>query len=199
MSDVASPAGRLLPVGGIGRKGVGWWGLLTVIVTEGALFGYLLFSYLYFAIQLDPSWLPELPSLGLSLPNTVVLLASSGTAWWAEKGIRRGARRQLLAGLTLSILLGMAFLGIQLVEWHNQHFSLSSSSYGSFFYTITGFHMMHVAVGVVMLLMVLLWSSLGYFDARRHTPVLIVIAYWHFVDAVWIAVFATLYITPRLG
>lgn len=76
---------------------------------------------------------------------------------------------------------------------------MRSSLYGSLFFTITGFHMVHVVAGVMSLAVVFAWVALGYFDTRRNAPVLIVSIYWHFVDAVWIVVFTTLYLAPYLG
>ena len=82
-----------LPVGGVRRLGVGWWGVLCVLLTEGALFGYLLFSYGYYAVQLDPGWMPAgRPSLLLAAPNTLVLMLSSVAVWWGERAMRRGRR-----------------------------------------------------------------------------------------------------------
>jgi cytochrome c oxidase subunit 3 len=189
-----------LPEGAVRRIGVGWWGLLCVVLTEGTLFGYLLFSYLYYAVQLDPAWIPiRHPSLRLAVPNTIVLLLSSVCVWWGERGTREGRRGRQLLGIGVGFLLGLAFIGIQLQEWHDKPFSLRSSLYGSLFYTITGFHMAHVVAGVIALAMVFLWSVLGYFDRMRNAPVLIAATYWHFVDAVWLAVFTTLYLTPYLG
>ena len=74
----------------------------------------------------------------------------------------------------------------------------ATSAYGSLYFTITGFHMVHVVVGVLMLSMVLLWSALGYFSPRHHARVTIAAIYWHFVDAVWICVFFTFYLSPYL-
>jgi cytochrome c oxidase subunit III len=199
MSEVAL-AYPALPVGGVRRLGVGWWGVLCVLLTEGALFAYLLFSYGYCAVQLDPSWRPGgLPSLWLAGPNTLVLILSSVAVAWGERGARLGRRRRLLIGVGIGLLLGALFVAIQLMEWHSRPFTLRSSLYGSLFFTITGFHMAHVVVGLLALAVVLLWSALGYFDARRKAPVLIVSIYWHFVDVVWIFVFTTLYLTPYLG
>jgi len=198
MTDAALAPERL-PVGAIERRGLGWWGLLCLIATEGALFFYLLFSYFYFDVQMHREWLPrELPSLGLALPNTAILLLSSVAAWIGERGVRRGARWQLLLGLLGALVLGAVFVSIQLMEWQSRAASIRASTYGSMYYTVTGFHMAHVVVGLAVLLMVLVWSALGYFDRRRNAPVLIGNAYWHFVDAVWLAVFTTFYITPRL-
>ncbi len=86
-----------------------------------------------------------------------------------------------------------------MMEWAGQPFGLSSTTYSSLYYVITGFHMAHVVVGVVMLLALTLWSGRGYFNSRRFAHIHIGALYWHFVDAVWIAVYFTFYITPLLG
>src|SRR5436189_2981275 len=135
----------------------------------------------------------------LSLPNTILLLASSFVVWWAERATKRGARLQQTAGLAVGFLMGTAFVAIQGLEWENQTFSVSSNSYGSLFFIITGFHMAHVVVGLLMLASVAVWSLGGYFGPARSAPVSIAAIYWHFVDAVWITVFFMFYLTPRLG
>jgi heme/copper-type cytochrome/quinol oxidase subunit 3 len=91
------------------------------------------------------------------------------------------------------------FVVIQTFEWKAKSFSLNSGPYGSLFFTITGFHMAHVILGLLMLLPLTIWSALGYFGPHRSAPVSIGAIYWHFVDAVWLTVFFTIYITPYLG
>ncbi len=190
-----------LPVGSMGRRSNGWWAMLFIILTEGALFAYLLFAYFYLAVQPHTAaWPPGgTPSLHLALPNTVVLLASSVAVWWGERGIERGNNGQLVLGLAGALILGAVFVAVQLVEWHNKPFGLASNDYGSLYFTITGFHMAHVAAGLLMLGSLLLWALLGMFDRWRDTAVLVGAVYWHFVDAVWLAVFFTFYVTPFLG
>ncbi len=192
---------RPLPVGSIGTLASGYWGMVGLILTEAALFVLLLFSYYYYAVQphVGP-WPPDgIPPIHLSLPNTILLLASSGVVWWGEHGTKHGKRSQQLIGLVVGFLMGVAFVGIQGLEWHAQTFSLSSGPYGSLFFTITGFHMAHVVLGLLILLAVIIWSFIGYFGPVRSAPVSIAAIYWHFVDAVWIMVFFTIYLTPRLG
>lgn len=199
MSDAALTE-RPLPVGSIDRRSTGWWGMLTLILTEAALFVYLLFSYYYIALQYGRSWLPnELPTFKLSAPNTVMLILSSVVVWWGERGIKAGRRGQLVLGLIVGILLGAAFVGVQLVEWSKKKFTMSTSSYGSLYFTVTGFHMAHVVVGLIVLIALLVWALLNYFDSERHAPVPIGSIYWHFVDVVWLCVFTTFYITPYLS
>lgn len=191
--------GRALPVGSMGTNAPAWLGALCLIATEGSLFAYLLFSYFYVASQRGVDWLPSThPSLRYSLPGTIVLLASSVAVWWGEEGLKKDERRRQLVGLGLGVLLGVLFLGIQLFEWKSKHFTLSSRGYGSFFFTITGFHMLHVIVGVVALAAIWVWSWQGAFSSRRRLHVTIGGIYWHFVDAVWLAVFSSFYIVPYL-
>jgi cytochrome c oxidase subunit III len=191
--------GAPLPVGALGRNAVGWWGMLCLIATESSLFAYLLFSYFYFAAQNGKAWLPVAhPQWRLSGPDTLVLLASSVAIWWAERAIKRGARRRHLAGTAIAIALGVVFLVVQYFEWRGKSFTLTSGSYGSLYFTITGFHMAHVVAGLIMLSVVFAWSLAGDFNERRHTPVMMSSVYWHFVDAVWLVVFFTFYVSPYL-
>ena len=190
-----------LPVGSIGRHANGWWGMMMLIVTEAALFVYLLFAYYYAAVQYERNWLPkDLPNFKLSLPDTIILLLSSLVVWRGESLLKQGRRSGVAAVyLAVAALMGIVFIAIQALEWGTKAFTPFSSSYGSLYYTITGFHMMHVAAGVIILATLSLWCALGYFNRVRSAPVSIGAIYWHFVDAVWLVLFFTFYITPRLG
>jgi heme/copper-type cytochrome/quinol oxidase subunit 3 len=192
---------QTLPVGSFGRRSSGWYGVWCLIATEGAIFLYLLFSYFYLAAQSSGRWPPQgLPSLKLAGPNTVVLLLSSVALYWAERsGARRGSRARLLVGLGSALLLGSVFAGVQWREWHDKAFRLGSDNYASIYFTVTGFHLAHVVIGLLVLAMLFLWAALGYFDRDRHAALTIGAVYWHFVDAVWLAVFTALYLIPRLS
>ena len=191
---------RPLPVGSVGRDSSGWWGMWAVIATEAALFAYLLFSYFYVGAQAHAPWpTGGPPKLGIASFGTAVLVAASLTVWWGERGIMRGRPGQLRIGLAATLVLGVVFLALQLREWSGKPFTPSKDVYGSLFFTITGFHMAHVVAGLLMLLVLLVWSLLGYFDQRRHSALSIGAIYWHFVTAVWLAVFAALYLTPHFG
>lgn len=200
MPDTRAGIDRALPVGSVGPLASGWWGMCSVIATEAALFAYLLFSYAYVAMQASFPWpTGGPPKLAIAGSDTVILLAASATVWWGERGIRRGHRRRLVLGLGATLVLGAVFLGLQLEEWRRKPFSLSSDVYGSLYFTVTGFHMAHVLVGLLLLLVLLAWTVLGEFDRDRHAAVSIGALYWHFVTAVWLAVFCTLYLSPYLG
>jgi cytochrome c oxidase subunit 3 len=189
-----------LPIGGTGRKSGGWYGMMTLIVTEASLFLYLLFSYYYFALWGGGHFVVEpLPKFNLAGPDTAVLLLSSVAVWWGERGARRSSRVQTITGFMLALVLGLAFAGVQLAEWAQKPFGFNQTSYSSLYFTNTGFHLAHVAAGLIILLVLSVWTWLGYFDARRDVPVAVGAIYWHFVDAVWLAVFFTIYVTPYLG
>ncbi|WP_207783951.1 cytochrome c oxidase subunit 3 [Micromonospora globispora] len=189
-----------LPVG----RSTGWWGMVMFVATEATLFACLLGSYFYLRFQYGPQWPPdgiEDPKLLKPLVMTAVLLPSSLPVVWAEHGIRRGQRWRLRAGLTATLLLGATFLTLQATEYAEKlkHFTMTTDVYGSLFYLITGFHGLHVLVGLTMIGW-LLAASLrgGSFGAHRHDRVRNAAIYWHFVDLVWIAILFTIYLSPRL-
>jgi len=195
-------AERTLPVGALDTRASGWWAMIFTVFTEASLFAYLLFSYYYLAVQPHPpGTFPEggAPALGIAAVNTAILLVSSVAVGWAQLGIEHGNRWRLVMGLGTGAILGIIFLGIQWFEWADKPFGLSSTPYSSLYFVITGFHMAHVVIGVLMLLALTFWSWRGLFSAKRFAHIHIGALYWHFVDAVWLAVFFTFYITPLLG
>ena len=199
MAMVARPYD--LPISPQDRRAPGRMGMMLLIATEASFFVYLLFSYFYLASMARGAWPPDgnNPALRLSLPNTIILTVSSGTMWWAEAGIRKGQQARLRIGLLVTLILGMLFLAIQGLEYSNQSFTPATDAYGSLFFTITGFHGAHVAAGLLMNIFVQARAWAGHFTATRHLALSNVALYWHFVDVVWIVVFLSLYITPRLG
>ncbi len=201
MTEQYTLEGRL-PVGAINTRASGWWAMIFTVFTEASLFAYLLFSYYYLAVQPHPAGsFPEggQPDLTLALPNTIILIASSVLVAWAQLGIEQGSKRRLALGLGAGAALGLVFLVLQCFEWAEKPFALSSSPYSSLYFVVTGFHMAHVVLGVAMLAALTWWSSRGYFNRVRYAHIHIGALYWHFVDAVWIAVFFTFYLTPLLG
>lgn len=200
MAEVALAQLQPLPVGPIRRHGIGWWGAGTLIASEAALFSYLLFSYYYLGATNPPGWLLEpTPSLRLALPNTILLLGSSGVAWFGERGILSMKRGQALLGFGLAFLMGAAFAWVQVLEWREKAYGIGESSYSSLYFVTTGIHMAHVFVGLLVLAALFSWTALDYFSPRRRLVVSAGILYWHFVDVVWVLVFTTYYLTPYLG
>jgi cytochrome c oxidase subunit I+III len=190
-------ADATLPVGSAGEHSGGWWGVLTLVATEACLFGYLIFCYLYLGAQTDLAWPPEgMPKVGIGALNTAFLLLSSVFVWLAERFVRKSRKLAAIVAMLVAVALGIVFLLIQMKEWKDHPYGLTAHLYGSLYFTITGFHMAHVVVGLVVLVMMTLWIALGYLDERRAAPIEIGGLYWHFVDVVWLFIFTTLYLSP---
>jgi cytochrome c oxidase subunit III len=188
-----------LPVGSAGKISGGWWGVVTLIVTEACLFGYLLFCFFYLNSQSEQEWPPDgLPGLLIPGINTLILLSSSVCVWAAERGIHQERAAWTIFGLVAALVLGTCFVAIQLIEWSNKPYGMTTDLYGSLYFTITGFHMAHVVIGLAVLLLLLVWAGLGYFDSKRYAAMTIGGAYWHFVDVVWLFVFSSLYLFPYI-
>jgi heme/copper-type cytochrome/quinol oxidase subunit 3 len=200
MVEATRSAPMQLPVGPIGRHGLGSWGMGTLVASEAALFGYLLFSYYYTAAVSGKGWVLEpAPPLKLALPNTIILLLSSVFAWMGERGVLQRKRGLALSGFAVALALGAVFFVVQIFEWKAKPFQLGTSSYASLYFVTTGFHMAHVAIGLLMLAALSGWTLLDYFSPRRNLSVSAGVLYWHFVDVVWLFVFATYYLSPYLG
>jgi heme/copper-type cytochrome/quinol oxidase subunit 3 len=199
VADTLVPT-RPLPVSPVGHRASAWYGMIFLIATEAALFVYLLFSYFYLASHAPGTWPPSgAPDVLIATINTAVLLASSATAWWGERGIKSGSNARLILGLLLSLVLGAVFVGVQVHEWRAKAFTPATDAYGSLFFTITGLHIAHVVAGLLILACLTLWAAMGRFTASRHLHVTVGLLYWHFVDVVWLVVFTALFLTPRLG
>jgi len=135
----------------------------------------------------------------LPLWNTIILLTSSLTCHFAHAGILAGDRKKFNIWLSITVLLGIAFLGLQVLEYYEAyaHFGLTLNAgvYGSTFFMLTGFHGFHVFMGMTMLLIQLLRSVIGkQFTATDHFGFEASSWYWHFVDVVWVFLFLFVYI-----
>lgn len=200
MPEIVQARPGPLPVGPVRDFGIGRGGMITLIASEAALFGYLLFCYYYTGASAPLPWVLEAhPSLKLALPNTIILLLSSVAIWRAEKATRENDRSTALIGSGVALVLGTVFAVIQIFEWKAKSYGPGTSSYASLYFVTTGFHMAHVLVGLVVLAFLFLWTALDYFSPTRRIVFTNGSYYWHFVDAIWILVFTSYYITPYLG
>jgi cytochrome c oxidase subunit 3 len=195
MTDIAHD--RQLPMGSIGTRASGWWGAWFLIISESSIFAYLFFSYFYFSIQPPANWVPGgPPSFTYSAPQTAVVLVGCLTAWFADRSILLDRVLFALLGLFMTILLGAGFIALQFLDWFSKPFTLSTGTYSSEYFVITGFHLAHVVVGWLMFVMLFIWTALGYFDGIRHVPITIGKLYWYFLAIIWLAVFFVLNGTP---
>ncbi|HEU5377370.1 MAG TPA: heme-copper oxidase subunit III [Ktedonobacteraceae bacterium] len=187
---------------GAGRS-MQWWGMILFIASEALIFANFIAMYLYLEIRNYHVSAWHLPSdITYPIINTIILICSSFPAHYAGRGIAKGNQRQLKIGLTLTIIMGAVFLGGQVFEYSGLFgdfgFTPQKDIFGSAFFTLTGFHGLHVTIGVIFLLICLIRSLRGDFTVKNHFAVEAAEMYWHFVDIVWIIVFSLIYLTPLL-
>jgi cytochrome c oxidase subunit 3/cytochrome o ubiquinol oxidase subunit 3 len=175
----------------------GQWGMLAFLFSEAAFFSTLIVAYVTFKGADTSGPTPAVLSLGLALATTACLLASSVTVHLATRALERDGRGAFVAWWTATIVLGIAFLAGTAYEWYglivHEGLTISRNLFGSTFYTLVGFHGLHVTVGVIAMLVVLVLAlrrQLGTHTEAAH----LVSWYWHFVDGVWIVVFAVVYL-----
>ncbi|MEE9453729.1 MAG: cytochrome c oxidase subunit 3 [Paracoccaceae bacterium] len=131
----------------------------------------------------------------LPLINTLILLCSGAAATWAHHAIaHENDRKGLVNGLIIAILLGMLFTVFQAYEYSHAAFSFSGNVYGANFFMATGFHGFHVLVGTIFLFVCLVRALRGDFTPTHHIGFEAAAWYWHFVDVVWLFLFAAIYI-----
>jgi len=175
-------------------------GMCCLIATEAALFAIFVVAYLFYIGKSlhgpSPAQVLEVPML-----PTICLLASSATIMLAERALRQGARVFFSGWWLLTMLLGAAFLYATAVEWYKlifmDHLTISTNLFGTTFYSLVGFHAMHVTVGLLLLTVVFVLSVWGYVTPAQGERVAALSLYWHFVDVVWIVVFLVVYIIGR--
>lgn len=135
---------------------------------------------------------------GLPAVNTVVLISSSFTVTWAHHKLKEDKRLPCILWMLATIALGAAFLGMQAHEYLHafteQNLTLHSGVYGSTFFMMTGFHGLHVTLGVIMLTVITIRLAFGHFKPDHHFGFEGVAWYWHFVDVVWIMLFTFVYV-----
>lgn len=135
----------------------------------------------------------------LPLMNTLVLLLSGTTVTWAHHALQKGDRIGARNGLIATVLLGIFFSFLQALEYSHAAFSIDGSLYGSAFFLATGFHGAHVIIGTIFLAVCLFRLMAGHFTPQKHFGFEAAAWYWHFVDVVWLFLFAFVYVWPRLA
>ena len=178
-------------------------GMLAFLASEAAFFGTLIMTYIYFLRQTthgdpNPGQVFRLP---LVLAASACLFSSSATIFGAERALRRDARRAFLAWWGLTIVLGVVFLAGTMFEWSDLigkwGLTVSRNLFGTTYFTLVGFHALHVTIGVIAMSIVFGLAWRGQLTERDGTGVEVVSWYWHFVDGVWAVVFTLVYFVGR--
>lgn len=180
---------------GLGNKKVGMW---LFLASECMLFGALIGTYLIYAGRSVVGPYPQdLFDIPLTTISTTILLASSLFIALAVSAAQEQNQPRLRIWLLGTIVMGLAFLGIQIYEW--VHFVqaglyLRTNLFGTTFYFLTGIHKVHLTVGLIWLGALLISSLRGNTQAASHENVEVAGLYWHFVDLAWIVIFAVVFL-----
>ena len=207
-SDVIkeSKAGDHTPVVTIGLR----YGMIMFIASEVMFF--VAWFWAFFDASLFPGeaqqvlrseytggvWPPKgievLNPFHLPLYNTIILLLSGTTVTWAHHALLHDDRKGLVWGLAITVALGVLFSFVQVYEYAHAPFAFKQSIYGATFFMATGFHGFHVFIGTVFLIVCLLRAMAGHFTPKQHFGFEGAAWYWHFVDVVWLFLFAFIYV-----
>ncbi|MFQ3183773.1 MAG: cytochrome c oxidase subunit 3 [Alteromonas macleodii] len=145
--------------------------------------------------QFPPAGIETFDPWHLPLINTLILLCSGAAATWAHHAlVHEDNREDVKNGLILSVLLGVLFTGLQAYEYGHAAFGLAGNIYGANFFMATGFHGFHVVIGTIFLFVCYIRVRRGHFTPERHIGFEAAAWYWHFVDVVWLFLFASIYV-----
>ena len=179
------------------RGRVGMWCL---IAAESAIFSIFVVAYLYYA---GKSLSGPTPRQVLHVPyfNSACLFSSSFTIVMAEHAITRGKTRLFGIWWLLTIVLGAIFILGTAREWYgliyHEGVTISSSLFGTTFYSLVGLHAFHVLVGLTGLSIIMIFTALGYVKREHSERIGVFAMYWHFVDAIWVVVLSVVYFIAR--
>ena len=184
---------------GMSNAKLGMW---VFLASECLLFGGLIATYLLYSDnigegELGPETLFDIPFTSVT---SFVLLMSSLTMVLSLSAIQRADYRRFKIWIVATAFLGALFIACQVYEFtvfYSEGLGYTTNLFGSAFYTLTGFHGVHVSVGILMLMTLLVLHSRGKLNTENSETVEIVGLYWHFVDVVWILIFTVVYLFPQ--
>ncbi|MFN2511578.1 MAG: cytochrome c oxidase subunit 3 family protein [Pyrinomonadaceae bacterium] len=209
------------------QREAGTLGMWVFLVTEIMFFGGMFLAYTLYRSKFPEAFAIASNHLDIKLGaiNTAVLICSSFTMAMAVYSTQVGKRRAQIISLVLTIVLGLAFLGIKAVEYYQKyedHLIPGSLMPGNpfnpdpqamhltpgvlmqhvqmfywIYFAMTGMHALHMIIGVGLLFVLLYFSVKGRYSPEYHNPVEVIGLYWHFVDIVWIFLFPLLYLLGR--
>ena len=178
------------------HQGLRVFGLLTFLASESLMFGGLFAAYLIYRANAGV-WPPEETEVELLLPtiNTIILVSSSFVIHKGDTAIKKNDVSGMRLWYLVTAIMGIIFLGGQVYEYMTLGYGLTTNVFSNCFYVMTGFHGLHVFVGVLLILGVL-WRSRrsGHYNKEKHVGIEMAEIYWHFVDIIWIVLFSLLYI-----
>lgn len=182
---------------GIDNRKLGMW---VFLASECMFFGSLITTYMLYKDRVGngpgPADIFEIPFTSVS---SFVLLMSSLTMVLGHNAAMNRDERRMRSWLLATAMLGLVFIGGQVFEFTafvNEGLTLTTSPFSSAFFVLTGFHGVHVTIGILMLLTLYSMSRLGRLPVSDDVRIDMIALYWHFVDIVWIIIFTFIYLIP---
>lgn len=195
-SQLPNASGGAIAAPAEGHVDLRVWGLMTFLISESLMFGGFFATYLVLRGG-AATWPPEGTEVELLVPamNTIILVSSSFVIHLGDTAIKQNNLAKMRQWYALTALMGAIFLVGQVYEYLTLGYGLTTNIFANCFYLMTGFHGLHVFVGLLLILGVI-WRSRrpNHYSATKHTGVEMAEIYWHFVDIIWIVLFTLLYI-----
>jgi len=176
-------------------------GIMLFIIREICFF--FAFFWAFFHRRLAPcteigcTWPPigiaTINPIGVPLLNTTILLSSGLTVTWTHHCLIVKRKKKATVSLIITIILGLYFTMLQIIEYNEAQFTIADRIYGSTFFVATGFHGLHVIIGTLFLTVNLLRIIKSHFSRNHYVGFEIAAWYWHFVDVVWICLYICIY------
>ena len=189
-----------LPSVAFGSRDPLWWGVMGLILIEVTILAIGMVSYFYVR-TLAPVWPPPptaLPALLLPTVNTLLMLVSVVPMYWVDRAARRKERRGVQIGLVLCVVLGLVFSVLRGFEFRAVHTQWDSHAYGSVVWTLLGLHTFDLVAEVLETMLLMAFALTGPMTDHLFLDISDSAPFWYFVAAIWVPIYAVLYVVPRV-
>jgi cytochrome c oxidase subunit 1/cytochrome c oxidase subunit I+III len=197
-----------LPGSELDHRALIWWGNLMLLAIETTMFALLIAAYFYVRGNFH-AWPPPQtnwaiaryntnPALPLALINLAVIVLSCIPMAVADRMALRMRTGAVAWGLALCIVLGLAAIGLRFKEFFGLNFRWDDNAYGSMVWTILGLHLTHLIVGTLENALMLAWIAAHGMDEKHARDIRVNAVYWYWIGAMWVLLFAIVYLGPRV-
>src|SRR5262249_11122178 len=189
-----------LPTVAFGSRDPLWWGGMGLLIIEAVFFSIGLVSYVYLR-ALASAWPPPptpKPDLLIPTVNTLLLLVSVVPIWWVDRAARRLEQRAVRLGLVLCVIFGLVCSGLRVCEFHALHTRWDSHVYGSVAWTLLGLHTFDWVAEVVEIMVMTVQACMEPMTQYRFLDISDSAPFWHFIVAIWLPLYAVLYVVPHI-
>jgi cytochrome c oxidase subunit 3 len=189
-----------LPSVAFGSRDPLWWGVMGFILIEVTILAIGIVGYFYLR-TLAPVWPPPptaLPALPLPTVNMLLLLVSVVPMYWVDRAARRKERRGVQLGLVLCVALGLGLSVLRGLEFRAVHTQWDSHAYGSVVWTLLGLHTFDLVAEVLETMLLMVFALTGPMTDHLFLDISDSAPFWYFVAAIWVPIYAVLYVVPHV-